>query len=60
MVGKSFRMPAKHENLYTMAANAVVKLIIQNDIDPREIGCATPTLHLTRTSVLPCRWGQKT
>lgn len=38
MVGRSFRMPSPHENLYTMAANAVVKLIIQNDIDPREIG----------------------
>eukprot|EP00667_Euglena_gracilis_P005220 EG_transcript_5258 len=38
VVGRSFRMPSPHENLYTMAANAVVKLIIQNDIDPREIG----------------------
>lgn len=38
VVGKSFRMPSPHENLYTMAANAVIRLIIQNEIDPREIG----------------------
>ena len=38
VVGSSFRVPARHENVYTMAANAVLRMIRQNDIDPREIG----------------------
>eukprot|EP00906_Rhabdomonas_costata_P010459 RCo014679 len=38
VVGSSFRMPACHEDIYTMAANAVVRLILQNDIDVSEIG----------------------
>jgi hydroxymethylglutaryl-CoA synthase len=38
VVGSSFRVPAQHENVYTMAANAVLRLIRQNDIDPREVG----------------------
>ena len=38
VVGRSFRVPGKHENVYTMAANAVLRLIRQNDIDPRTVG----------------------
>jgi len=38
VVGRSFRVVGQHENVYTMAANAVLRLIRQNDVDPREIG----------------------
>lgn len=38
VVGRSFRVPGKHENVYTMAANAVLRLIRHNDIDPRQVG----------------------
>ncbi|MDD9943656.1 MAG: hypothetical protein OXU20_21625 [Myxococcales bacterium] len=38
VVGRSFRVPGKHENVYTMAANAVLRLITQNDIDPQRVG----------------------
>jgi hydroxymethylglutaryl-CoA synthase len=38
VVGHSFRVPGPHENVYTMAANAVLRLIMQNDIDPRMVG----------------------
>ncbi len=38
VVGKSFRVCGQHENVYTMAANAVLRLIRQNDIDPRSVG----------------------
>ncbi len=38
VVGKSFRVPGPHENVYTMAANAVLRLIVQNDIDPSRVG----------------------
>src|ERR1044071_6598833 len=38
VVGKSFRVPGRHENVYTMAANAVLRLIRQNDIDPQRVG----------------------
>lgn len=38
VVGRSFRVPAAHENVYTMAANAVLRLIRQYDIDPRQVG----------------------
>lgn len=38
VVGHSFRVPNRHENVYTMAANAVLRLILNNDIDPREVG----------------------
>lgn len=37
-VGRSFRIPAPHENVYTMAANAVLRLILKHDISPRSIG----------------------
>jgi len=38
VVGHSFRVCGRHENVYTMAANAVLRLILQNQIDPRRIG----------------------
>ena len=38
IVGKSYRMPAPDEDAYTMAATAVLRLIRNNDIDPRRIG----------------------
>src|SRR5690554_3402031 len=38
VVGRSFRVPARHENVYTMAANAVLRLIRSYDIDPRRVG----------------------
>jgi hydroxymethylglutaryl-CoA synthase len=38
VVGRSFRVPARHENVYTMAANAVLRLIRQNAVDPARIG----------------------
>jgi hydroxymethylglutaryl-CoA synthase len=38
VVGHSFRYPARHENVYTMAANAVLRLIRNYDIDPQSVG----------------------
>jgi hydroxymethylglutaryl-CoA synthase len=38
VVGTGFRQPGPHESIYTMAANAVLRLIDQYDINPREIG----------------------
>ncbi len=38
IVGRSFRVPAPHENVYTMAANAVLKLINTYDVDPNRVG----------------------
>lgn len=38
VVGKSFRVPGPNENVYTMAANAVLRLIRQNDVDPANVG----------------------
>ena len=38
VVGHSFRVCGRHENVYTMAANAVLRLILQNEIDPRQVG----------------------
>ena len=37
VVGRSFRMRGPTENVYTMAAAAVVRLIRQYDIDPRQV-----------------------
>jgi hydroxymethylglutaryl-CoA synthase len=37
VVGQSFRVPGPHENVYTMAANAVLRLIRQNNIDPSRV-----------------------
>lgn len=38
VVGSSFRIPGSNENAYTMAATAALRLIIQNDVDPRTVG----------------------
>lgn len=38
VVGHSFRVCGRHENAYTMAANATLRLILENDIDPRQVG----------------------
>jgi hydroxymethylglutaryl-CoA synthase len=38
VVGRSFRVCGRHENVYTMAANAVLRLIRQNGIDPQRVG----------------------
>lgn len=38
VVGHSFRVCGRHENVYTMAANAVLRLIRHNGVDPRSIG----------------------
>jgi hydroxymethylglutaryl-CoA synthase len=38
VVGRSFRVPGRHENVYTMAANAVIRLIQNYDIDPSQVG----------------------
>ncbi len=38
VVGRSFRMPAPHEDVYTMAASAALKLITTHQIDPERIG----------------------
>jgi hydroxymethylglutaryl-CoA synthase len=38
VVGHGFRVCGRHENVYTMAANAVLRLIRQNGVDPERIG----------------------
>lgn len=38
VVGRSFRMPGPRENVYTMAANAVLRLIDAHDVDPQRVG----------------------
>ena len=38
VVGRSFRMRGPSQSVYTMAANAVWRLIRDYDIDPREVG----------------------
>ncbi|NVB41328.1 hydroxymethylglutaryl-CoA synthase family protein [Pseudenhygromyxa sp. WMMC2535] len=38
VVGRSFRVCDPRENAYTMAANAALRLILQNDLDPRRVG----------------------
>jgi hydroxymethylglutaryl-CoA synthase len=37
VVGSSFRCPGPRENVYTMAASAVLRLIRQYDVDPRSV-----------------------
>ena len=39
IVGQSFRCPAPDENVYTLAATAVLRLIRQYGIDPSKVGC---------------------
>ena len=38
VVGHAFRMPGPDQNVYTLAANAVLRLIAQYHIDPRRVG----------------------
>jgi len=38
VVGQSFRVCPPRENVYTMAANAVLRLILQYGIDPKRVG----------------------
>jgi hydroxymethylglutaryl-CoA synthase len=38
VVGHSFRVCSPYENVYTMAANAALRLILDNAVDPRRIG----------------------
>ena len=38
VVGHAFRVPGPAQSVYTMAANAALKLIRQNDVDPSGIG----------------------
>ncbi len=38
VVGESFRLPAPYDNVYTMAANAALRLVRQYHIDPRRVG----------------------
>ena len=38
VVGSSFRVRGPHESIYTMAANAVLRLIIDYDVDPAQVG----------------------
>lgn len=38
VVGHAFRMPGPDQNVYTLAANAVLRLIEHYDIDPRRVG----------------------
>jgi hydroxymethylglutaryl-CoA synthase len=38
VVGHAFRMPGPDQNVYTLAANAVLRLIAQYGIDPRRVG----------------------
>ncbi|MCP4603559.1 MAG: hydroxymethylglutaryl-CoA synthase family protein [Proteobacteria bacterium] len=37
-VGHSFRVIGPHESLYTMAANAVLRLILKYGVDPKNVG----------------------
>ncbi len=38
VIGHAFRMPAPDQNVYTLAANAVLRLIRQYQVDPRRVG----------------------
>ena len=38
VVGESFRLPAPDESVYTMAATAVLRLLVDQDLDASEIG----------------------
>jgi len=37
VVGRSFRVRGPHQSVYTMAANAVIRLIDQYDVDPNRV-----------------------
>eukprot|EP01064_Diplonema_japonicum_P010914 TRINITY_DN1814_c0_g1_i8.p1 TRINITY_DN1814_c0_g1~~TRINITY_DN1814_c0_g1_i8.p1 ORF type:complete len:527 (+),score=66.55 TRINITY_DN1814_c0_g1_i8:66-1583(+) len=38
VVGKSFRVPGPKENVYTLAAGAVLQLIKDHDLNPKDVG----------------------
>jgi hydroxymethylglutaryl-CoA synthase len=38
VIGRSFRMRGPDQSVYTMAANAVMRLIEQYDVDPTQVG----------------------
>jgi hydroxymethylglutaryl-CoA synthase len=38
VVGTGFRMPGPLDSVYTMAANAALKLILDHDVDPQRVG----------------------
>jgi len=38
VVGESFRVLGRDENVYTMAANAALRLILDNQLDPQRVG----------------------
>jgi hydroxymethylglutaryl-CoA synthase len=38
VVGRSFRVRGPNESIYTMAANAVLRLILDYDVDPTRVG----------------------
>src|SRR5437773_10786252 len=38
VVGRSFRCPAPDENVYTLAATAILRLIRKYDVDPTRVG----------------------
>ena len=38
VVGSSFRVTGPNENAYTMAANAVLNLVLEHDINPQDVG----------------------
>ncbi len=38
VVGRAFRMPGPDQNVYTLAANAVLRLIERYKVDPRRVG----------------------
>lgn len=38
VVGDSFRVPSNNENAYTMAASAVLRLILNYEVDPSRVG----------------------
>ena len=41
VVGHAFRLPGPDQSIYTMAANAALKLIRQCDVDPARVGLLT-------------------
>ena len=38
VIGDAFRVPAGHEDVYTLAANAIIRLLDNYDIDPGRVG----------------------
>ena len=38
VVGDSFRMAGPDQNVYTIAAEAVLRLILEHELDPRRVG----------------------